>query len=332
MLDRRRSSFMSSVLLHVGLLILFSTVFSAPPVRRWASGTVQLLLPVEVRLTAPSLSAGGGGSGSRDPIAVSRGRPPRYDMMQIAPPTAAPRSRVRLAVRPTLIGPANQIAPTHLAVFGDPLARVGPPSSSGPGGQGGIGTKGRGGVGLGDGPGPGGGSGCCSGVYHVGGGVSPPRLLRRVEPEYSAEARKAKWQGTVVLAVEVWPDGRAHDVRVVQALGMGLDERAVAAVEQWIFEPGRKDGQPVKVQSPSRGQLSFAVGSGGSKKRSTHYQSADPQGTTGQSLVPLRTARIACSRTSASHPDRTRPRHLPVRLLHANVVVGLAGRRVVVDE
>ena len=164
------------------------------------------------------------------------------------PPAAAPRETPRLAVEPTLVGPAEQAPRFNFASFGDPLANVGPPSS-GPGDRGGIGIGGPGGVGPGAGPGAGG-PGCCgAGVYRIGGEVSAPRLIRQVEPEYSDEARKAKWQGTVVLAVEIWPDGRAHNIHVLESLGMGLDERAVAAVEQWFFDPGRKDGQAVKVHA-----------------------------------------------------------------------------------
>jgi len=82
----------------------------------------------------------------------------------------------------------------------------------------------------------------------VGGGVTPPRVLYNPDPEYSEEARKAKYQGTVVLWVVIGPDGRVHDMRVARALGMGLDEKALEAVKTWKFEPGRKDGQAVAVQ------------------------------------------------------------------------------------
>ena len=84
-------------------------------------------------------------------------------------------------------------------------------------------------------------------VERVGNGVSAPRLLNKVEPEYSEEAREAKVQGTAVLEIEVWPDGKAHNIRVVRSLGRGLDEEAVKALEQWEFEPGMKDGEPVRI-------------------------------------------------------------------------------------
>jgi|SRR5579862_1760476 len=104
------------------------------------------------------------------------------------------------------------------------------------------------GSGKGLGVGPGYGAGVGGGVYRVGGGVSAPRVLYDPDPEYSQEARQAKYQGTVVLWVVIGPDGLAHDVRVSRSLGMGLDEKAVDAVRKWRFQPAEKDGHPVAVQ------------------------------------------------------------------------------------
>jgi len=133
--------------------------------------------------------------------------------------------------------------------LGDPMAAVGPPSN-GPGFGGGIGSGSGGGVGSGRGPGvgPGWGGGIGGGPYRVGGGVSAPRAIFSPDPEYSEEARKAKYQGTVVLWVVVGADGRPHDLRVTRSLGLGLDEKAMEAVRTWKFEPAKKDGQAVAVQ------------------------------------------------------------------------------------
>ena len=78
--------------------------------------------------------------------------------------------------------------------------------------------------------------------------MSAPRVVYEPEPEYSEEARKSRYQGTVVLWLVVGPDGRAHDIRVQRSLGMGLDEKAMEAISRWRFEPGHKDGIPVAVQ------------------------------------------------------------------------------------
>ena len=80
-------------------------------------------------------------------------------------------------------------------------------------------------------------------------GVRPPVLLFKKEAEYSEEARKAKYQGTVTLMVEVNPSGTATNLRVVRSLGLGLDEKAIEAVKQWRFKPATKDGQPVTVET-----------------------------------------------------------------------------------
>jgi periplasmic protein TonB len=74
-------------------------------------------------------------------------------------------------------------------------------------------------------------------------------VLYRVEPEYSEEARKAKFQGTVVIALVVDEKGNPRDMRVVRPLGLGLDQKAIEAVEKWRFRPGMKDGKPVPVQA-----------------------------------------------------------------------------------
>ena len=78
--------------------------------------------------------------------------------------------------------------------------------------------------------------------------MSPPIPIYKPDPEYSEEARKAKYQGAVILWIVVGPDGRVHNMRVARSLGLGLDEKAMEAVRTWKFEPAKKDGQAVAVQ------------------------------------------------------------------------------------
>jgi TonB family protein len=85
------------------------------------------------------------------------------------------------------------------------------------------------------------------GVFRVGGGVSAPSLIHKVEPEYTEEARAAKHQGTVLLYVEIDPNGNATNIKLQRSLGLGLDEKAIEAVRQWKFKPGYKGDQPVTV-------------------------------------------------------------------------------------
>jgi len=86
-------------------------------------------------------------------------------------------------------------------------------------------------------------------VFKVGGGVSAPAVLNKVDPEYTQEASDAKLSGAVLLSVVIGTDGIAHDINVVKHLGMGLDEKAVDAVRQWLFKPGMKDGEAVQVKA-----------------------------------------------------------------------------------
>jgi TonB family protein len=73
-------------------------------------------------------------------------------------------------------------------------------------------------------------------------------VLYDPDPDYSEAARKAKYQGTVILWVIVGTDGRPREISVRRSLGMGLDEKAVEAVRRWKFDPAKKDGQAVAVQ------------------------------------------------------------------------------------
>jgi TonB family protein len=76
-----------------------------------------------------------------------------------------------------------------------------------------------------------------------------PALIHKVEPEYTEEARQAKLEGAVLLKVEITPEGKATNIKVLHALGMGLDEKAVECVAKWRFKPAMRDGQPVKVDA-----------------------------------------------------------------------------------
>lgn len=86
-------------------------------------------------------------------------------------------------------------------------------------------------------------------AYRIGGNVSPPRVSNKLEPYYSEEARHAKLAGTVILFVVVDSNGAPREVKVLRALGLGLDEKAIEAVNQWKFQPGMKDGEAVAVQA-----------------------------------------------------------------------------------
>lgn len=201
-----------------------------------------------VLANAKDESGGGGGGGDRDKLQASKGALPKLSRQQITPPMVVVRNEApKLPVPPEVVVPQMNLP--QIGNLGDPLAKV-TLASNGTGSGGGIGSGSGGGVGSGRGPGvgPGWGGGIGGGAYRVGGGVSAPRALYAPDPEYSEEARKAKWQGTVVLWVIVGPDGKPRDIKIQRSLGMGLDEKAIEAVRQWKFDPAKKDGQPVAVQ------------------------------------------------------------------------------------
>ncbi len=137
----------------------------------------------------------------------------------------------------------------QMPVLGDPKSQQTMIASNGIGSGAGIGSGGGTGVGMGNGPGVGDGrgGGIGGGIYRVGGGVSPPKEIYSPEPEYSEEARKAKYQGTVTVRCVIGPDGRVRDIQLPRALGMGLDEKVIEKVKTWKFEPAKKDGQAVAV-------------------------------------------------------------------------------------
>ncbi len=214
---------------------------------------VALVDPGDIPALKPSKTqvGGGGGGGDRDVLQATKGKLPKFSMEQITPPVVVVRNEhPKLAVEPTIVIPPQvQLASNNMPNLGDPMAHALLPSN-GTGAGGGIGSGSGGGVGSGRGPGfgPGEGGGTGGGVFHVGGGVSPPRQIYAPEPEFSEEARKAKYQGVCTLGLIVGTDGRPSQIRVLSSLGMGLDEKAIEAVKTWRFEPAMKDGHPVRVE------------------------------------------------------------------------------------
>jgi len=81
-------------------------------------------------------------------------------------------------------------------------------------------------------------------------GVTLPRVVKSVNPEYTAEAKAQRIQGVVRLDVDVKDDGSVGDVAVAQSLDStyGLDSEAVKAAKQWRFRPAEKDGMPIAMR------------------------------------------------------------------------------------
>jgi TonB family protein len=84
-------------------------------------------------------------------------------------------------------------------------------------------------------------------IYRPGPGITAPRVIRKIAPYYTPQARRALVQGTAVLEVVVDEHGMPSRISTISPIGFGLDDRARDAVSQWEFKPGRKDGKPVKT-------------------------------------------------------------------------------------
>jgi TonB family protein len=243
---------LGSLLIHIGVIALLLILGSLKPVQKLAKETATLIMPdLSPYLASPkkAQSGGGGGGGARMPLDASKGKLPKPMPKQFVPPTATPPPDPKLPMPASIVAP-DDVPNIGANNMGDPLSKLGIPSN-GTGMGGGIGS----GIGTGVGPGrgagfgPGSGGGFGGGAYRIGGGVSAPTILSKVEPEYSEEARKAKWQGTVVLSLVVDDQGRPQGLKVVRSLGLGLDQKAIEAVEKWRFRPGMKDGKAVPVMA-----------------------------------------------------------------------------------
>ena len=84
-------------------------------------------------------------------------------------------------------------------------------------------------------------------VQRIGPGVKPPRLIFKVEPEYTPEARNANVQATVAFEIVVSEQGKATNITVLSPAGFGLDRRAEAAIRRWVFEPGQMGGKAIPI-------------------------------------------------------------------------------------
>ena len=193
---------------------------------------------------------GGGGGGDRSPTPVSKGKLPKLANEQFVPPMISHVENPKLVMDPTLIIPPDTNIPKMDSPnLGDPLSKSGLASN-----------------GFGSGGGMGADAAVASGrdrdqdlvrvraaawaAAPIGSvAACPPSILYKVEPEYSEEARKAKFQGTVLLFVVVDEKGNPRDIKIIRPLGLGLDQKAIEAVEKWKFSPGKKDGKPVPVQA-----------------------------------------------------------------------------------
>src|SRR5581483_10578346 len=188
---RKRESGIYSLAIHVSVVALLFTVASSKAVQDKVKQAVTPLIAPDIAPYIPQAEqkkvamGGGGGGGDRSPLPPSKGKLPKQSLKQFTPPMAVVNNPdPKLVMEPTIIVPQDVKLPNvNMPNLGDPLAKLGPPSN-GPGSGGGIGTGSGGGVGSGKGGGfgPGEGGGTGGGVFRVGGGVTSPQLVYKVEP------------------------------------------------------------------------------------------------------------------------------------------------------
>lgn len=256
-----------STTVHAGIVafVVFITTFNMAP--RAASLKSEDRPPDPMRLVFVATRGPGGGGGgggllqkAPPPKALRQGRhaissplPARIEPKPVepvpAPPEPKPAPPLQAEQLPAVIAPI-------VTAPADPRNRVGvlaqttaDTESHGPGKGGGAGAGTGTGLGEGDGSGvgPGSGGGTGGGPYRPGSGIEAPRLLREVRADYTEEGRQRGVAGDVVLEIIVRRDGSVGDVKILQGLGSGLNDRAVQAVRQWKFAPARRQGVPVDV-------------------------------------------------------------------------------------
>jgi periplasmic protein TonB len=253
--------------LHAGVMaaIIFTTLGLAPT----AATRETVDHPAEVMrlvfLSTPGPGGGGGGGGQTQPMPLPppkaerdghhamssplpRRDPPKPMVPAAAPPEPKPAvlaaEPLQALVAPIVAAPAD--IRSRSGVFEQVAAQE---ESRGAGRGDGVGTGTGTGIGEGDGPGvgPGAGGGTGGGPYHPGSGIQPPRLVREVKADYTEDARQRGLVGEVVLEIVVRRDGTVGNVKVLQGLGAGLNDRAIQAVGQWRFSPAQRFGTPVDV-------------------------------------------------------------------------------------
>lgn len=254
-LKRRLGPGVAAMILVLGttLAVLLWVNIKVRAIAPKATTTAEVDLKPYTPIAPPKLSTmgGGGGGGDHDLVQVSKGKLPKLDTQQITPPQIIRNDHPKLAVEPTIVMPKNIPLPNvDMPNIGMPTSSQVQLASNGTGSHGGMGSGNNGGLGSGSGGGygPGSGGGTGGGVYHVGGGVSPPTVISAVDPEYSDEARRAKYTGIVVVSLIVDTQGNPQHVNVIRRLGMGLDEKAVEAVRQYKFRPAMFQGKAVPVE------------------------------------------------------------------------------------
>ncbi len=256
--DRMGRALTASLASHIVAGSLLALIISLTP-----APVFELIIPSRERYSIvwiPEEGPGGGGGGGGNeslelPAAIEvegAEETPLSVPVQEEPDFVEPEIEPEVLETQEMNIPAVSMAAapqTHSGVLDGLAADASASQGSGSGGGGGTGEGTGSGSGTGPGLGPGEGGGVGGGVYRPGAGIVNPRLLREVRPQYTAEALRAKITGTVYLEMVVLSDGTVGDVRITRSLDpvFGLDEEAIKAARQWLFEPGTRFGEPVAI-------------------------------------------------------------------------------------
>ena len=255
--ERTWRSLGASVGAHVvisGLTVLLVSLMSGPRSSTFEPNRENYSI-VWIPQEGPGGGGGGGGNESlempreaelpgEEPVSVPVQPEPELEVPTEDEPPPPPEQNLRLSALP--MASAEETLPGIL----EGLTALSM-ESQGPGVGGGAGSGDGSGIGSGqgDGLGPGQGGGVGGGPYRPGNGVESPRVLRSVDPRYTAEAMRAHVTGIVWLEAVVLTDGTVGDIQITKSLDsvFGLDEEAVKAAKQWRFVPGTRFGEPVAV-------------------------------------------------------------------------------------
>jgi TonB family protein len=252
--ERDKSSSAVSFTIHAAMIALILALAMKARMNVMAT-PAETVTPIDFEISVPPIRlpvaiamGGGGGGGAHEIVEAIKGHPPAMATIPILAPPVLRLDHPSLAVEPTESVKMQDSSPlTNLGMADSPQitqASQGRGSGSGFGqGQGGGIGSGRG---LGAGPGSGGGYG--GGVMSVGGGVAAPLVIHSVQPEFTDDARRANYQGSVSIKLIVDSQGNPQDVRLASHLGMGLEAKAIEAVRQYRFRPAMYQGHAVAVQ------------------------------------------------------------------------------------
>ena len=236
----------TSIVTHIAMVAVVLLIIRFAPQVLPPELAEQLSIDMVAFLPTPGPGGGGGGGGDPKP------EPPRKAQVEqkkdpiSVPVQKAPDPTPEQPKEPPPLEPLVPFTPMSAAEV--TLPGVVSQSATNTGGAGsGPGTGAGSGQGSGMGPGFGGGFG--GGAYRPGSGVTLPSVIREVKPAYTADAMRAKVQGSVWLECIVMPDGSVGEVKVTRSLDpiFGLDQEAIKAAKLWRFRPGMRQGEPVPV-------------------------------------------------------------------------------------